>query len=339
MTDPRTLVKQTLTFSNPARVPRDLWTLPWAELHYPAELARIRAHFPNDMVGAPGFLRERPATSGDQYAAGVYIDEWGCAFQNVQPGVIGEVKQPLVATWADLDRVRPPEAFLSIDRDQVNAFCKSTDRFVTAGCCPRPFERLQFLRGSENVYIDLAEQAAGQPNEFFTLLDRVHQFYLKEMEQWAKTDVDAFTFMDDWGAQRALLISPRQWRKIFKPLYKAYIDLAHRHGKFIFMHSDGFTQDIIPDLIELGLDAFNTQIFTMDIEQLGARFRGQITFWGEIDRQHLLSFGTTGEIERAVRRVKDALFSSGGVIAQCEFGAGAKPENVYKVFETWERVV
>lgn len=348
MTNPRSLVKQTLTFASPARVPRDVWALPWAEIHYPAELARIRARFPNDIISAPGFLRQPPRTSGDPYGIGTYEDEWGCAFQNVQPGVIGQVKHPLVASWADLDKVHAPEAMLSIDTGQVNAFCKSTDRFVTAGCCPRPFERMQFLRGSENVYFDLAEQPrlstqlgtqpGTQPGEFFRLLDRVHQFYLKEMELWAKTDVDGFTFMDDWGAQRGLLISPRQWRKIFKPLYKDYIDLAHRHGKFIFMHSDGYTLDIIPDLIELGLDAFNTQLFTMDIEQLGERYRGQLTFWGEIDRQHLLSFGTQEEIERAVERVRDALYYNGGVIAQCEFGAGAKPENVMKVFETWERI-
>ncbi len=335
MTDPRTLVKQTITFSSPSRVPRDLWTLPWAEMHYPAELQAIRRRFPNDMAGAPGFWRELPPTSGDQYGIGTYTDEWGCTFTNIQPGVIGEIKMPLVASWDDLEKVRPPEAFLGIDCEQVNAFCKSTDRFVTAGCCPRPFERMQVLRGSANLYIDLAEQ----PAAFFTLLDRVHQFYLKEMEQWAKTDVDGFTYMDDWGAQRALLISPRLWRTVFKPLYKEYIDLAHAHGKFIFMHSDGCTLDIIPDLIELGLDALNTQLFTMNIEEIGARFRGQITFWGEIDRQHLLPFGTTADIQNAVRRVKDALYCSGGVIAQCEFGAGARPENVYQVYQSWEEIL
>jgi hypothetical protein len=332
--DSRTLVKQALSLSSPRRVPRDLWTLPWAEEHYPMQLAEIRVRFPGDMAGSPGFLKEQPVTRGNQYEIGVYVDEWGCCFENRQSGVIGEVKTPLVSNWEDLERVCPPEAFLTINRDQINAFCRHTDRFVTAGCCPRPFERLQFIRGSENLYIDLAEE----PAELFALLERVHQFYLREMELWAKTDVDGFIFMDDWGAQRSLLISPRQWRRIFKPLYQDYIDLAHRHGKFIFMHSDGYTMDIIPDLIELGLDAFNAQLFTMDIEELGRRFRGRITFWGEIDRQHLLPFGTTAEVDQAVRRVKEALYCSGGVIAQCEFGAGARPENVYQVFETWETI-
>ena len=335
MEDSRTLVKQTLTFASPKRIPRDLWTLPWADIHYPAQLANIRQRFPNDMAGAPGFLKKKPSTQGDPYQLGVYIDEWNCAFENRQAGLYGEVKNPLVAGWEDLDKVYPPEACLTIDPEQINAFCKASDRFVTGGCCPRPFERLQFIRGSENLYIDLAEGRT----ELFTLLDRIHQFYLKELEAWARTDVDGLMFMDDWGAQRALLISPRQWRKIFKPLYKEYIDLAHQHGKFIFMHSDGFTQDIIPDLIELGLDALNAQLFTMNIEDLGARFRGQLTFWGEIDRQQLLSFGTPADIDQAVHRVKDALYSQGGVIAQCEFSAGTRPENVYQVFQSWEDVL
>lgn len=335
--DSRTLVRQTLTFSSPPRVPRDLWVLPWAEEHYPRELAQIRARFPVDLVTAPGFRRQAYQTTGDQYAVGTYVDEWGCVFENRQRGVIGEVKDPLVKDWDDLDKVRPPEAALTIDREQINAFCSSTDRFVLCGCCPRPFERLQFIRGSENLYMDLGEEAQGDSEpEFFTLLDRVHQFYLKELERWAATDVDALNFMDDWGAQSRLLISPRQWRRIFKPLYKEYIDLAHAHGKFIFMHTDGCTWDIIPDLVELGLDAINAQIFTMDLEKLGAQFRGRITFWGEMDRQHLLPFGTREEIDRAVRQVKAALYDNGGVIAQCEFGAGARPENVYQLYQSWE---
>lgn len=335
MPNSRMLVKQTLAFASPQRVPRDLWVLPWAELHHPAQLRAIRERFPNDMVGAPAFLPQPPITHGDAYAVGTYMDEWGCVFENLQPGVIGEVKNPLVAAWDDLEKVQPPRACLNIDTQQINAFCRATDQFVTAGCCPRPFERIQFIRGSQNVYFDLAEQTA----EFFTLLQRIHQFYLEELEAWARTDVDGLTFMDDWGAQRSLLISPKMWRAIFKPLYKDYIDLAHAHGKPIFMHSDGYTQAILPDLIELGLDAINTQLFTMDIEALGEQFRGKLTFWGEIDRQHLLPFGTPAQVAQAVRRVRDALYDHGGVIAQCEFGAGARPENVAQVFQSWQEEI
>lgn len=329
----RDLVKKTLEFSSPPRVPRDIWLLPWARENYPQEVEKLLSDFPNDIVHSPGFLRESPHITGDPYSPGCYIDEWGCKFENKQSGIIGEVKEPLIKDWKDLEELRPPRECLTVDVDRVNQFCRETDKFVLAGACPRPFERLQFLRRTENLYIDLIEQ----PREFWKLVDIVHGFYMEEMRIWAETEVDALMFMDDWGAQRSLLISPELWRKVFKPLYREYIELAHKHDKYIFMHSDGYILDIIPDLIDLGLDALNSQIFCMGLDQL-KQFRGKLTFWGEIDRQHLLPYGTKDDIRSAVRKVKEALYCDGGVIAQCEFGIGAKPENVYTVFATWDEV-
>ena len=77
------------------------------------------------------------------------------------------------------------------------------------------------------------------------------------------------------------------------------------------------------------------KVFLMGVEELGAKFKGEITFWGEIDRQNLLPNGTIKDIQNAVHEVYDNLYADGGVIAQCEFGPGAKPENVFAVFETW----
>jgi hypothetical protein len=103
------------------------------------------------------------------------------------------------------------------------------------------------------------------------------------------------------------------------------------------MHSDGHTLAIYPDMIELGLDAFNTQLFCMGVENLRP-FAGKITFWGEIDRQWLLPHGTPADIDAAVRLVHANLWANGGCIAQCEFGAGARPENVRQVFASWDAV-
>lgn len=331
----RDLVKKTLEFRSPERVPRQLWTLPWAKNNHPQELAEIQRCFPDDIIGAPACLRSQPEKQGDPYVVGTFVDEWGCVFENVQAGVHGEVKTPALADWTQADAIRLPEELLTVDVDAVNAFCRGTDKYVIAGACPRPFERLQFYRKSENLYGDLGEQRP----ELFAFLDRLHRFFVRQMELWAQTEVDALTFMDDWGAQRALLISPAMWRRLFKPLYRDYIDIAHRHGKAIFMHSDGYISPIIADLVELGLDALNCQLFTMDIEALGRQFAGKITFWGELDRQRLLPSGTPAEIDRAVRRVKAALWRDGGCIAQCEFGPGGRPENVYQMFKTWEDVI
>jgi len=328
---PREIVHQTLDFAGPPRAARDLWVLPIAAEQYPGALDEITREFPSDFTAIPGHEREIVPTKGNPYVIGEYTDEWGCTFVNIQRGVIGEVKAPLVRDWtADRGRVRFPRAWLTLDRDAVNRDCAATDRFTLANACPRPFEQMQFLRGSEELYVDLADP----PAELLAFLRELHAFYCEVFEAWARTDVDALRFMDDWGSQRALLIAPRLWRELFKPMYRDYAHIAHSHGKKLFMHSDGHIAAIYPDLVEIGMDAVNSQLFCMGAETL-APHAGRITFWGEIDRQHLLPHGTPAEIDRAVREVHHHLWRDGGCIAQCEFGPAARPENVREVFAAW----
>lgn len=331
----RKLVYQTLEFDRPERIPRQMWTLPWADMHYPEMMNKIHTEFPDDIVNPPIKLKEPLKTVGESCKIGTYIDEWGCIFENKQNGIIGEVKEPLVTEddWSDFDdKVHIPQEHLTFDRDLVNQFCRSTDRFVQ-GFCVRPFEQLQFIRGTENLYMDLAMD----PQILEKPLAKIHAFYCEILEEWAKTEIDCLYYMDDWGSQNSLLINPKTWEEIFKPLYKDYIEIAHRHGKKIFMHSDGYTLAILPHLIELGLDAINTQLFCIGLDNL-TEFAGKITFWGEIDRQNLLPYGTQEDVKNAVWKVAETLYRDGGVIAQCEFGPGAKPENVYQVFQTWNDV-
>jgi hypothetical protein len=332
----RELVHRTLEFTGPERVPRQLWTLPWAETHHGQMLRKIQEDFPDDIINSPGFLNIPSPISGDPFTIGEYTDEWGCRFRNIQSGLIGEVKEPLIKDedWLDDDRVRIPEELLSVDTGLVNEFCRHTDKFVLAGACPRPFEQLQFIRGTEHLYVDLLLQ----PERMLAFIRKMHDFYCRQLTLWAGTDVDALSIMDDWGAQNSLLIDPSLWCELFKPMYKDYIDIAHAHGKKIFMHSDGYTLQIIPHLIDIGLDALNSQLFCIGLKDL-AQFKGTLTFWGEIDRQQLLPHGTLKEIEEAVRQVKETLWNDGGCIAQCEFGPAGNPANVYKVFETWDHLL
>jgi len=327
----RELVNNTLELKKPSRVPRQLWPLPCANMNYPEQLKHIQDKYPDDIVMSPvSGHKVKPVTKGDAYAVGSFTDEWGCVFENKQAGIIGEVKEPILKSLSDWDQIKVPTETLSFDVGQVNDFCANTDKFVLSACFPRPFERLQFIRGTANVYMDLATM----PPEIAKLIDKIHQFFLEELQLWAKTDIDALFIMDDWGGQNSLLISPDMWREVFKPLYKDYISIAHSHNKKIFMHSDGCILDIIPDLIELGLDALNSQIFCMGLDKL-EQFRGKITFWGEIDRQHILPEGSVEDVKNAVKQVKSSLYDNGGVIAQCEFGPGSRPENVEAVFQQW----
>ena len=327
-TAPRELVKQAITFDRPSRLPRQLWLLPWARERYPDEVALIEQEFPSDIVTIPIFCSEPVPGQGNAHTVGTFVDAWGCEFENLQKGIIGEVKNPQIGDWTNTEHVVFPRQRLSVDLEQIATYCRDTDKYVLAGTCPRPFERLQFLRGTENLYLDLGRP----PQAFRDFLQRLHEFYVEELTLWAQTDVDALMFMDDWGSQQSLLIAPDLWRELFKPLYAEYIDIAHRNGKHAFMHSDGYITDIIPDLIEIGLDVLNSQVFCMDVEDLGRRFGGKLCFWGEMDRQQLLPRATTEEIAAATRRLLAAFHQNGGFIAQSEFGPGALPENVREFF-------
>lgn len=331
------LMLRTLEFRNTdGRVPRDLWTLRWATDRYPEMMRKLGEDFPVDIVGPRVEYAEKTIEQGDPYEYGEYVDPWGCRFMNIQPGVIGEVKNPQVQDdeWLDADKVHFPEEWLSFDIAQVNEACAQIgDKFILSPNIARPFEQLQFIRGTVNLYMDLMDP----PQAMLDFMEKMHAFYCRLAEKWAQTDVDAISFMDDWGSQNDLLIPPSVWEKYFMPMYKDYIDIAHRHGKKAFMHSDGHTLRIIPKLIDIGLDAMNAQLFCMGVENLRP-FRGKITFWGEIDRQHLLPHGTPEEIDAAVQSVYDNLWQDGGCIAQCEFGPGGNPENVYRVYKKWNEV-
>ena len=330
---PRELVRRALRHDSPFRVPRQAWVTPWAEQHVPDAVAVLRAEFPDDIVTAPALYLDPPPVVGHQYKAGVYVDEWGCHFENPYDGLLGLARDPVIVRWSDAARFRTPDQLLAVDVPAVDAFCDATDRFVLAGTLVRPFERLGFLRTLEQALADLVEPSP----PFLGLLDRIARHYLAEVEAWAATRVDAVVIMDDWGAQDRLLVSPDVWRRVFKPVYREFCRAAHRAGKFVFMHSDGFILDIVADLVEIGVDALNSQMACMGTTALG-RFRGRLTFWGEIDRHAVLSNGSLSDVRRAVEEAHTNLSASGGVIAQCEFGPGVRPENVLEMFRCWESI-
>lgn len=331
---PRERVRRCLEFDHPDRVPRETWLLPIAAReHGEAAIRAFLQRWPND-IDRPVVANPKLAalTAGDPYAVGAYRDEWGCVFENVQTGVVGQVKHPPLADWSRLADLRPPAEALDFETDEVNRQCAASDKFMIAACCPRPFERIQFLRGTENVLLDIARN----PPELAELLRIVHAFYCREIECWARTAVDGIQIMDDWGSQQSLLISPRKWRALFRPLYEDYARLAHAASKKLFMHSDGHIAAIYEDLIEVGIDALNSQLFCMDLADLGRRCRGRITFWGEIDRQHVLPADDPRLAHDAVRQVVEHLYTpAGGVIAQFELGAGARLENAEIVYQSW----
>ena len=319
------------------RLPRQLWALPAVHMFRKQERERLNELFEWDITEPDASMGVSRYCAGRPHMIGRYTDIYGNVWEVGQNGVEGEVKIPRIADYSYLKSYELPYEILdSADFSRINAGCAVTNKFVLAGTLARPFEAMQFLRGTENLFVDIALNEPG----FYELLSLLHKFFMREMRMWVETDVDGVQFMDDWGSQISLLISPEKWRAIFKPLYKEYCDILHASGKKVFFHSDGNITEIYPDLIEIGIDAVNSQLFCMNIEEIGQKYAGKIAFWGEIDRQHILPFGSEQDVRSAVNRVASALLKKGaptGVIAQCEMGAIEPVGNIIALYDQWEK--
>ncbi len=333
----RERVWKTLRHEPVDRVPRQLWALPGVGMFRAEELQKMRERFPSDFAEPLVRYGSSRRSRGVPNMPGINTDDWGSIWHVGEPGVIGEVKEYAIPRLEDVDGYEVPwELLEEADFSKVDEGCRTTDRFVLGGTATRPFERMQFLRGTENLFLDLA---AGEP-EAFALRDKLHAFSMREMAMWAATKVDGVSFMDDWGTQQSLLISPALWRSFYKPLYKEYCDLLHAAGKAVFFHSDGHIEAIYPDLVEIGVDAVNSQLFCMDVERLSDVHGDRVSFWGEIDRQFVLPFGTTDVVRAAVDWVAAATIGRRGrtgVIAECEWGVHDPYDNIAAVFDQWNQ--
>jgi uroporphyrinogen decarboxylase len=342
----RARVQKALDLTTPDRPPRDLWYPPATGAAFREEIEELSARFPMDIArppfspGTSSLQKESALSPVSSYQSvyhpiGEYIDEWGSIWHIMEPGLTGEVKKPVLPDLDDLGLLHVPREHLaSMDLGGVDEFCRNTDSFVLSGLAARLFEQVQFIHGTEQVLADLLLERSKMEK----LIHTVHQYNLEHITMWLDTNVDAVFLMDDWGSQRDLLISPELWRHLFKPLYREYCDVIHRAGKRVFFHSDGNIEKIIGDFIDIGVDALNAQLFCMDIDTIGKNYRGEMTFWGEIDRQYILPFGSIEEVTRAVNKVDKALGGpEGGVIAQCSWQPNCPPQNIYTVFEQWEK--
>jgi uroporphyrinogen decarboxylase len=175
------------------------------------------------------------------------------------------------------------------------------------------FDMMQQLVGLEKLLVDMAR------SELYveTLIDRCKDFALAVGKKLVSMGVHGIWAGDDFGAQNGMLISPRMWRKYFKERYRqVYAELkAANPAVIICQHCDGAVAPILGDWIEVGLEVFNPvqpNVPGHEPEDLKTRFGDRMSFWGAIDQQKLLPFGTPAEIEADVQAKIEVLGRGGG---------------------------
>ncbi|MDP8219946.1 MAG: hypothetical protein P9X26_01255 [Candidatus Stygibacter frigidus] len=122
MSDPRGIVKAALKFESPQRLPRDLWLLPIASDLYPETIRFLADNYPGDFTSPDFFYSPSIQAKGDPYKKGTYIDEWGCEFENIRDGIIGEVRKPLLNDISDWDKIKPPYEQLPVGEQKKKAY-------------------------------------------------------------------------------------------------------------------------------------------------------------------------------------------------------------------------
>jgi uroporphyrinogen decarboxylase len=230
-------------------------------------------------------------------------------------------KPPLNSPSFDGYTFPKPEDFYRPDwKEQARqTIAANPDSFIVGNLGWGLFERSWNLRGFENILMD----AITNPDFFEEALDKLMNLYLAFVEYTADLPVDGILFGDDWGDQRGIIIGPKRWRKFLKPRWAKIYEAVHRHGKIVMHHSCGSVADILPDVIEIGMDVLESvqpEAAGMNPYELKAKWGDKISFWGALGSQSILPFGTPDEIKAEVRHLKAEVGRGGGYIL-----APAKP--------------
>jgi uroporphyrinogen decarboxylase len=250
-----------------------------------------------------------------------YEDEWGVGW-DLQPyetpfgaGQYTEmVRHPLAENRA-LSSYRPPDPYrpeLYTDAAQVVDKFKE-DYWIVGVTVTTILETAWALRGLEQMLLDMALD----PDVANTLLDIPYHYHLAAAKKLVELGVDMIWTGDDIGSQHEMMISPRMWRKYLKPRMANFIyELKEINPEIkIAYHSDGNIKRIIPELIEIGVDVLNPiQPASMDPAEIKDEFGDRLCFWGSIDEQHTLPFGSAADVAAEVRRRMETIGRGGGLI-------------------------
>jgi uroporphyrinogen decarboxylase len=253
----------------------------------------------------------RAADEEVEFKPGFIRDKFGVIWNRTIDKDIGVVESYQVIPQ-NVDDFPFPDPLDSARFNYVKDGCqKHPDLFKLATKRLSLFERAWSLRGMENFLMDMAAD-----QDFVdALLDRITAFNMAIVEEALKYPIDGFHIGDDWGQQKGLIMGPKYWRRFIKPRLAVLFARAKREGKFVSIHSCGDIWEILPDLIEIGLDMYNPfQPESIDVYKAKKEFGHKLTFWGGISTQKTLPFGTPDDVRREVREKIKSIGENGGYV-------------------------
>ncbi len=287
-------------------------------LHYGDRLADLFAKHPDDLIliqayeFSIGHQRRDRADRIDKFRVltegAEWTDEWGTRWGHAFGGVGATPLDCPIKDWSQLDdylahRMPDPHAEGRL-QDALPLLQMHGERKYCVGQIHLMlFERLHCLRGMEATFSDLYTNES----EVRRLLQVLADYLIELIHEWCKTNISAFFLTDDWGSQTGLMISPAMWKKYFKAHYRRIFDEVHHLGREVVFHSCGNVTQILPELIDLGVDVLHpVQPSAMDLNEVGRQFGGKLCFLGAID-DHRLESSSPQEVFDQIQRAKVTL--------------------------------
>jgi uroporphyrinogen decarboxylase len=213
-------------------------------------------------------------------------------------------------------------------------------QYAMLGGEPAPFwHDLIELLGMENMYAKMYEE----PELIDAVLEHVVDHYWeinRRIFEAAAEAIDIFFLANDFGSQYGPLLGPELFRRFISPQLKRLVDLGHDYGLKVMMHCCGGFAQLIPAMIEIGLDglhAIQPSCRGMDLRKLKADFGDKMVFNGAIDSQHVLIDGTPEFVRAKTREVLDIMKPGGGYIVSASHDTilpQTPVENVLAMFDT-----
>ena len=270
--------------------------------------------------------------------AGYWKDDFGVVWnRNGADKDIGVI-DGFVIQDSDIGCISMPEldeAKLRSEYEKLAGQKDDTFKFGSIGFSM--FERAWTLRGMENFLIDMVTE----PEFADELLDAIAEYNLKVIDIALEYNIDGFHFGDDWGQQKGLIMGPDYWRRFIKPRMAKMYERVKSRNKIVSQHSCGDISEIFPDLIDIGLDVYQTfQPEIYDFNKTKKEYGSHLTFWGGISTQRLLPFASPEEVKRTVKETIRIMGRDGGYIAAPTHAlpGDIPPENVLAMIEAFQGV-
>lgn len=319
-------------FRHPDRMPLDVGYYPGALIRHGQALIDLLNSYPNDFRPEPFPAYSEQLRDLDPDYRHTETDPWGCVWENRHEGILGmPIGHPLADLSALSDYAPPrgsPTSGPEFEQHRAAvSHAKQTDIVQWAGPWVgglNLFERMQWLRGYEALMGDLAE---GRP-ETAAIADMIVEANLGEIVYGGRVGADVAIFADDWGTQDSLMIRPTLWREFFKPRYARMFDACREQGLRVSFHSDGQILEIVPDLIEIGVEILRPQFSCLDMRAMASLTRGRVTVFMDPDRQYTLPLGTPAEVRSHIAEIIDIFgLPEGGLVGRADIGPDVPLEN------------